>query len=117
MKTENHRIEFKQQLTDSLEKEVVAFLNTHEGGVIIIGMNDQGKAIGVDDADALQLKIKDRLKNNITPSTMGLFNVLCKQQQGKSLIKIILASGLEKPYYLNKHGMSPKGPTALHWVK
>jgi predicted HTH transcriptional regulator len=109
MKTENHRIEFKRQLTDSLEKAAVAFLNTHEGGVIIIGMDDQGKAIGVDNADALQLKIKDRLKNNITPSTMGLFNVLCEQQQGKNLIKIILASGLEKPYYLHKHGMSPKG--------
>ena len=71
MNVENHRIEFKSQLTDSLEKEAVAFLNAIEGGVIIIGVDDKGKTNGVENADALQLKIKDRLKNNITPSTMA----------------------------------------------
>ena len=32
--TESNRIEYKRQLTDNLEKEVVAFLNYHDGGVI-----------------------------------------------------------------------------------
>jgi len=27
--TENHRVEFKQTLTDNLEKEIAAFLNYH----------------------------------------------------------------------------------------
>lgn len=34
--TENHRIEYKRELTDSLEKEVVAFLNAREGGLFIL---------------------------------------------------------------------------------
>jgi len=106
---EGHHLEFKRQLTDALEKEAIAFLNARDGGVIIIGIDKSGKVIGVDNSDALQLIIKDRLKNNISPSTMGLFDVVSYQQEGKLLIKIILASGSEKPYYLSKKGMSAKG--------
>jgi ATP-dependent DNA helicase RecG len=65
--TETNCIEYKQELTDSLEKEVIAFLNYKEGGVIYIGINKQGVAVGVSDSDSDQLKIKDRLKHNISP--------------------------------------------------
>ena len=106
---ESHRLEFKKELTDSLEKEVVAFLNTRDGGEIIIGIDDHANIIGVADPDDLQLRIKDRLKHNITPSTMGLFDIVAFKKEDKSLIKIIVASGSEKPYYLSKNGMSPKG--------
>lgn len=34
---EGQRVEFKRQLTDGLEKEVAAFLNAHDGGLIYIG--------------------------------------------------------------------------------
>src|SRR5690554_2200565 len=90
---ESQHLELKSQLTETFEKEVVAFLNSRDGGAIIIGVGDKGALLGVDDADALQLKIKDRLKQNITPSTMGLFDVVLLQEQGKTLIKVIVASG------------------------
>ncbi len=38
MTPETNRIEYKQQLTDDLEKEATAFLNYHEGGVMYIGI-------------------------------------------------------------------------------
>jgi predicted HTH transcriptional regulator len=106
---ETNRIEYKQELTNELEKEIVAFLNYNEGGIVYIGINKDEQAIGVKDADKDQLKIKDRLKNNILPSCMGLFDVVCEEQQGKEIIKIIVASGPEKPYYLKKNGMSERG--------
>jgi predicted HTH transcriptional regulator len=107
---ESNRIELKRELTDTLEKEVIAFLNYRDGGVIYIGIDDKTqKVIGVTDADALQLKIKDRIKNNISPSTMGLFDVVAETREGKNIIKITVASGSEKPYYLSKMGMSAKG--------
>ena len=109
MSIENHRLEFKRQLTDKLEREAVAFLNSRDGGVILIGVDDSGTAIGVDNADDIQLKIKDRLKHNIIPSTMGLFDVAVQSEAGKETIQITLAGGLEKPYYLSKMGMSSKG--------
>lgn len=106
---ESNRTEFKAQLTDKLEKEVVAFLNYHEGGDIYIGVDDNGTAIGVDNADELQLIIADRLKNNILPATLGLFDIVCEKQDGKTIIHIIISSGPEKPYYIKKNGMSPRG--------
>lgn len=38
MNSETNRIEYKQQLTEDLEKEAVAFLNYPEGGIIYIGV-------------------------------------------------------------------------------
>src|SRR3990167_5168310 len=107
--TESNRIEYKRELTDSLEKEVVAFLNYHDGGVIYLGVGDKGEAIGIADPDAAQLAVKDRLKNNIQPSIMGLFDVLLEQRDGKNIVRITIAGGLEKPYYMKKYGMTPKG--------
>lgn len=107
--TETNRIELKQQLTDSLEKEVIAFLNYKEGGVIYIGINKQGEAVGVPDSDGDQLKIKDRLKHNIAPSCMGLFDVVSEKSNGLDIIKIVVASGSEKPYFIKKFGMTEKG--------
>lgn len=77
---ESNKTEFKAQLTDKLEKEVVVFLNYHEGGDIYIGVDDNGTAVGVDNADELQLIIADRLKNNILPATLGLFDIVCEKQ-------------------------------------
>jgi predicted HTH transcriptional regulator len=107
--TETSRIEYKQELTDFLEKEVIAFLNSHEGGVIYLGIDKSGKVLGLDNSDADQLKIKDRLKNNIQPSCLGLFDVIHENREGKAIIKIMVAGGLEKPYYLKKYGMSERG--------
>ncbi len=108
--TESNRIEYKRELTDSLEKEVVAFLNYRDGGVIYIGIDGKtGDVYGIQDVDSVQLQIKDRLKNNISPSCLGLFDVIHEVKDGKDTIKIILASGTEKPYYLRRHGMSEKG--------
>ena len=93
--TESNRIENKRELSDSLEKEVIAFLNSAEGGVIYLGIDKAEKIIGLEDADEVQLKVKDRLKNNIQPSCLGLFDVIHESHDGKGIVKIIVASGSE----------------------
>ena len=110
-RTETNRIEFKQQLTDDLdlEKEVVAFLNYHEGGIIYFGVDKTGQAVGVADIDSDVLKIKDRIRKNIMPSPMGLFDVTVETMDSVKVIKVFVASGSEKPYYKAKHGMSTRG--------
>jgi ATP-dependent DNA helicase RecG len=109
--SETNRIEYKQELNSDvdIEKEVIAFLNYHEGGIIYIGIDKQGKVVGVSDIDSDMLKIKDRIKNNISPSAMGLFDVVAENKEGKELIKIIVAGGTEKPYFKKKFGMTEKG--------
>lgn len=107
--TEDSRNEFKEILTDGLEREVVAFL-TKNGGNIYIGIANDGRVVGInEDIDALQLKIKDRIKNNIQPSTLGLFDIDVEKYDDKNIIHITVANGKEKPYFLKKEGMTPKG--------
>lgn len=55
---ENQHIEFKQMVTPELEREVVAFLNSNEGGVIYVGINKKGTVVGIEDIDQAQLLIK-----------------------------------------------------------
>ena len=81
--TENKHIEYKQQVTAELEKEVVAFLNSNEGGIIYIGIDKNGNSVGVKDADHDQLLIIDRLKNNILPSCTGLFDLVTERKEEK----------------------------------
>lgn len=109
--TETNRIEFKERLTRDLdiEKEVIAFLNYHEGGILYIGINKDGKAVGVEDIDGDMLRIKDRLRQNISPSSMGLFDVTTETIDGVVVIKVFVASGSEKPYFKTSYGLSPKG--------
>lgn len=109
MLNENNRTEFKAELNDKLEKEVVAFLNNREGGILYVGVDDDGKPVGISELDETQLKIADRIKNNILPSTLGLFDIVTDVVDGVSVIKILISSGLEKPYYIKKQGMSPNG--------
>lgn len=79
---ESNRIELKRELNDGLEKEIVAFLNSREGGILYLGVDDNGRAIGVPQPDEVQLKVKDRLKNNILPSCMGLFDIVQEVKEG-----------------------------------
>lgn len=107
--TETNRIENKEQLNDDFEQEVIAFLNYKEGGIIYVGINKNGQVVGVDNTDLTQLQIKDRIKNNIQPSTLGLFDVTVETIDNKEVIKVIISSGTEKPYYLRKKGRTPEG--------
>ena len=72
--TETNRIENKEQLNEDFEQEVIAFLNYREGGTIYVGIRKNGQVVGIEDVDLTQLQIKDRIKNNIQPSTLGFLN-------------------------------------------
>lgn len=106
---ESNRIEYKSKYKDNTLKDVVAFLNYAGGGSICIGIDKHGTAVGVDDADNLQLLIKDQLRNNILPSCLGLFDIVLEEREGKHILRIIVAGGQEQPYYLKKYGLSEKG--------
>lgn len=104
---EDVRNEFKIKLTDKFEEEVISFLNTN-GGNIFIGVDDKGNVVGISgNIDFIQRKIKDRIKDNIMPSTLGLYDVVVLEENGKKYIKVIIARGNERPYYLKGMGMTP----------
>jgi len=106
---EDNTTEFKIEPGKNLEKETVAFLNSEKGGDIYIGVDDSGRGIGVQNPDGLMLAISDRIKNNILPSCLGLYDVYPEEHDGKTILHIVVTRGTEKPYYLKKYGQSPAG--------
>ena len=106
---ENEMIEFKEKLNEKLEREVVAFLNTTHGGSIYIGIADDGTVLGVEGIDSKQREIKDRIKNNISPSTIGLFEIATPVIEKKDCIQVIVSGGNQRPYFIRKNGMSSEG--------
>ena len=40
---------------------------------------------------------------------MGLFDIVLERNEDKNILKIIVAGGYEKPYYVKKYGLSEKG--------
>jgi len=105
---EDNRNEFKVKLSYNFEKEIISFLNTN-GGNLFVGVSDNGKIIGINgNIDLLQRTIKDRIKDNISPSTLGLYDVVVEEKNEKKYIKIIVARGSERPYYLKGMGMTPE---------
>jgi len=106
---ETDKTEFKSILNEKLEKVVVSFLNSKTGGDLYIGVANNGTALGVENIDKIQLAITDRIKNNIFPTCLGLFDVYSEELDTKMIIHIVVSRGTEKPYYIKSFGMSPAG--------
>jgi predicted HTH transcriptional regulator len=106
---ENNRTEYKRELNDKFEKAVVSFLNYAGGGEIIIGIADDGGIYGVNEPDKVQRQIVDRIRNNIRPQTLGLFDVVQDSIDDKNIIRVIVSCGQQRPYYIRKMGMSELG--------
>ena len=106
---ESQTVEYKQELSESFESEVVSFLNSKTGGHLYIGISDDGTVRGVKNPDLLQRQVADKILNNIKPSTLGLFDIISEEHEGKSVVHLIISSGPEKPYYLKKFGMTSEG--------
>ena len=63
---ENESIEFKENYTEKIYKEIIAFLNTNSG-TIYIGYDDNGNLIGVDNCKDIEEKISNGIRTNIYP--------------------------------------------------
>ena len=64
---ENESIEFKENYTEKIYKEIIAFLNTNSG-TIYIGYDDNGNLIGVDNCKDIEEKISNGCLLYTSPS-------------------------------------------------
>ena len=95
MNDESRNREYKRQLDrdERFERAVVAFLNSRDGGTILVGVEDDGSVCGVSDPDLVQRQAADRIRNNIRPATMGLFDIGLEERNGKPVVRIVVSSG------------------------
>ena len=68
MYREDQKLELKLELTKDIKKEIVAFANTNDG-TIYIGIDDDGKVIGLKhaerDLEALSGMIREGIKSDL----------------------------------------------------
>ena len=104
---ESSTCELKQEMTPDIKKEMVALLNTR-GGVIYVGIDDEGKIYApfaaVDKDEAMQT-IASWIDDAIYPSATHLIDV----EQEEGVIAIRIKEGVKKPYYLRNKGPRPSG--------
>lgn len=62
---ENDRVEFKSEINDKLEKELVAFFNNQKGGILYIGLDDSGHPVGNMNIDSK--RIHTTMRNITSP--------------------------------------------------
>ena len=105
MQYESGRFEYKSQMLEDLYKEVIAFANT-DGGVIYIGIDNEGNLTGIDDVDETYTRLTNGIRDAIAPNvTMFVRYVL----QDNKVIRIEVGEGSYKPYYLKAKGIKPTG--------
>ena len=105
MQYESERIGYKTQMLEDLYKEVIAFANT-DGGVIYIGIDNEGNLTGIDDVDETYTRLTNGIRDAIAPDvTMFVRYVL----QDNKVIRIEVGEGSYKPYYLKAKGIKPTG--------
>ena len=105
---EDQHTELKENARgENITKEIVSFLNTCNGK-IIIGVKDNGAILGVDNIDETSLYISNVILDQIEPQARELVSIDTPTYGGKQIIEISIKKG-PKFYYIKKHGLSSAG--------
>ena len=105
---EGFTLEFKREFTPDLKKEVVAFANS-EGGTIYLGVDDEGKIVGVSRAREVHLQAVAMIRNSIKPDVTMFTSCEIQNKKGKEIIAVHVQRGTRRPYYIAEKGLRPAG--------
>ena len=126
---ESQFLDYKQEVTQSEDviTDVCSFANA-QGGYIVIGISEKepndipegypDAIIGVEDSNRVEERIREKIKDLITPQILG-FNTRLVDCDGKIIILILIPNCSQKPYFVrnNKGGPFPVrvGRSKSYW--
>lgn len=105
MNFETENIEFKSGFTEEIYKEVIAFANT-DGGVLYIGIDNDGNAVGLNNVDDEYTRITNGIRDAILPDVTMFVKYTIQENK---IVRITISEGTNKPYYLRSKGLKPNG--------
>ncbi|MBR1895619.1 MAG: ATP-binding protein, partial [Pyramidobacter sp.] len=108
MTGESLTVEYKREYIDDIKKTIIAFANT-DGGELLIGVDDDGTVLGVDDPDDVMLKVTNSARDTIKPDVTTFMRVEPRTILWKSIISVSVQKGTACPYYLGAKGIRPEG--------
>lgn len=83
-------------------KTIVAFANSlpdNEAGILFIGVSDEGVPLGVDNADAMQKKVRQLSEQNCYPPISLQHNCKVFEDSGKSIVAVIVNGSDNRPHF------------------
>ena len=105
---ESIHLELKKEYVKDILKTVIAFANT-SGGKIYIGIDDDGKVLGVQKLDTDILKLSNSIRDSIKPDITLFTSILVEKIDGNDVIVVDVQKGASSPYYLTDKGIRPSG--------
>ena len=105
---ESEVAQLKEIYTPDLKKEIISFANTN-GGTILIGVQDNGNIIGIDNADFVIQQIASSIRDSIRPDITMFTNIELLKYEDKTYLKLTVDQGTKRPYYLSEKGLKPSG--------
>lgn len=81
---ESKTVELKEIVVDDIKKEVIAFANC-EGGILYIGVRNDGEVTGIDNADETILQISNMVRDAIKPDVTMFAHYDILEQDRKKL--------------------------------
>lgn len=103
---EDEQTEFKQEYTDNIIKEIIAFLNSEDstGGTIYVGADDSGNIVGLKDAKATEEKISNQIRSVIAPDCSMFISIQPKKDANDKEYLVIKVSKGVDVYFLKTKG-------------
>ena len=103
---ESHTLEFKSSLpkNDQIIKTIIGFCN-QAGGRLILGVNDDGKIIGIEENEVMKLMewLEHAIYQATTPPIIP--KILLQRIADKLILVLKVSSGMNKPYYKKNEGL------------
>lgn len=100
---ESATLEFKKELGEpfAIIQTVVAFANT-EGGSILIGVNDDGNVVGIDEIRKAKKKISEWVESRCDPPVEITFDTISIKE--KKILRVLVPKGNNPPYLHRDNG-------------
>lgn len=112
-KFESLNVEFKAEWNEKkdgegIKKSIVAFANT-AGGDLYIGVADNGDVVGLTKVSEIEEKLASTIRDSISPSLMGYVTTERLNIKEKTVLKVHVDQGVQRPYTLN-----PRASTGVY---
>lgn len=112
---ESYTVELKRELNTDFKKEIIALANC-DGGEIYVGIDDNGKVIGIQNAEKTMEAIGSMIRDGIKPDLTAYTSIEEINENDLTVIRVTVLRGTKRPYHLNDKGLKPTGVFVRHGI-
>ncbi len=105
---ESETVELKLDYSENIRKDIIAFANTN-GGIIYIGITDNGEAVGVLSADEMIQRVANMVRDSIRPDLTMFIHYDSVEVGSRKIVRVTVHRGTGRPYYAADKGLRPSG--------